>query len=125
MTLLIKDLSVQFGEKIILDHLHFDIPDGQIIGLVAPNGTGKTTLFNAIMRYIPIQSGEIQIDDIVYKNTRKDILRLHRLITFSLTRLISTKTFLVGNILKCMLKCGNKILHLSIKLFVCYTWIIT
>lgn len=82
MTLHIKDLSVRFGQKIILDQLSFDIPDGQIIGLVAPNGTGKTTLFNAIMRYIPIQSGEIQINDTVYKNTRKDILRLHRLITF-------------------------------------------
>lgn len=82
MTLQIKDLSVRFGDKVILDHLSFDIPDGQIIGLVAPNGTGKTTLFNAIMRYIPIQGGEIKINDVVYQNTRKDILQLHKLITF-------------------------------------------
>lgn len=82
MTLYIKDLTVRFGEKTILDDISFDIPNGSIIGLVAPNGTGKTTMFNAIMRYIPIQGGEIAIDDKVYKNTRSDILKLHQQITF-------------------------------------------
>lgn len=82
MTLHIQDLSVRFGDKTILDNISFDIADGQIIGLVAPNGTGKTTLFNAIMRYIPIQSGEIHINGKGYQNTRKDILQLHQQVTF-------------------------------------------
>lgn len=82
MTLTVKDLTVHFGEKVILDQISFQIPAGQIIGLVAPNGTGKTTLFNAIMRYIPIQGGEIYVEEKHYRNTRKDILKLHQQITF-------------------------------------------
>ncbi|MGP6140720.1 ABC transporter ATP-binding protein [Jeotgalibaca sp. A127] len=82
MTLAINNLTVQYGERIILDDISFEIFKGSIIGLVAPNGTGKTTLFNAIMRYIPIQKGSIVIDDKVYKNSRKDILALHKKITF-------------------------------------------
>lgn len=82
MTLSIKDLTVRFGERTILNQISFDIQDGSIIGVVAPNGTGKTTLFNAIMRYIPIQGGSISIDDKTYSNSRKDILQLHKKVTF-------------------------------------------
>lgn len=82
MTLYVTDLTVRFGDRTILDQISFAIPDGEIVGLVAPNGTGKTTLFNAIMRYIPIQAGEIKIFDTVYGNSRKDILRLHEQVTF-------------------------------------------
>ncbi|MDE1549150.1 ABC transporter ATP-binding protein [Jeotgalibaca caeni] len=82
MTLRVKDLTVRYGERTILDQISFEIPNGSIVGLVAPNGTGKTTLFNAIMRYIPIQGGEISIDDTIFQNTRPDILKLHQQITF-------------------------------------------
>lgn len=82
MTLTINHLTVQYGKRVILDDISFTIPNGSIIGLVAPNGTGKTTLFNAIMRYIPIEKGSIEIDDRIYKNSRKDILALHEQVTF-------------------------------------------
>lgn len=82
MTLYVTDLTVRFGERTILDQISFSIHDGEIVGLVAPNGTGKTTLFNAIMRYIPIQGGNIKIGDTTFGNSRKDILRLHEQVTF-------------------------------------------
>lgn len=82
MTLAVNNLTVRYGERTILDDISFEIEKGSIIGLVAPNGTGKTTLFNAMMRYIPIQEGAIVIDDRTYHNSRRDILALHKKITF-------------------------------------------
>lgn len=82
MTLAVNNLTVRYGERTILDDISFEIEKGSIIGLVAPNGTGKTTLFNAMMRYIPVQEGSIVIDDRTYQNSRRDILALHKKVTF-------------------------------------------
>lgn len=82
MTLEVKNLNVSYGDFEVLQDVSFKLEDGQIIGLVAPNGTGKTTMFNAIMRFIPIAQGEILIDDVSYSPSDKDVLALHQLITF-------------------------------------------
>lgn len=82
MSLEVKNLTINYGTKTVLKDVNFNIPDNTIIGLVAPNGTGKTTLFNAIIRFIPINTGEILIDGIAYKNTTKDVKALHNKITF-------------------------------------------
>lgn len=82
MTLEVKNLSVSYGDFEVLKDVSFKLNDGQIVGLVAPNGTGKTTMFNAIMRFIPILEGEILIDDVAYSPSDKDVLALHQLITF-------------------------------------------
>ncbi|GAB3058742.1 ATP-binding cassette domain-containing protein [Salinicoccus sesuvii] len=82
MPLEIKNLSISYGTHVVLKDINFSIADGNIIGLVAPNGTGKTTLFNAIIRFIPINKGEILVDGRAYKNTTKDVRALHEKITF-------------------------------------------
>ena len=82
MTLEIKNLSVSYGDFEVLKDISFQLDNGQLIGLVAPNGTGKTTLFNAIMRFIPTRSGEILIDGKEYSSSDKDVLDLHQKITF-------------------------------------------
>ncbi len=82
MTLEIKDLSVSYGSFEVLKDISFHLEKGQLIGLVAPNGTGKTTLFNAVMRFIPIKSGEIFVNDKKYTASDKDVLDLHQKITF-------------------------------------------
>lgn len=82
MSLEVRNLTINYGTKTVLKDVSFNIPDNTIIGLVAPNGTGKTTLFNAIIRFIPINSGEILVDETVYKNTTKDVKALHKKITF-------------------------------------------
>lgn len=82
MTLEIKNLSVSYGDFEVLKGISFQLEKGQLIGLVAPNGTGKTTLFNAIMRFIPVRSGEILIDGKEYTASDKDVLALHQKITF-------------------------------------------
>ena len=82
MTLKIEDLSISYGDFEVLKNISFELNKGQLIGLVAPNGTGKTTLFNAVMRFIPVKSGKIIIDDKEYTASDKDVLALHKQITF-------------------------------------------
>lgn len=82
MSLEVKDITVTYGERVILEKVSFQIDEGKIIGLVAPNGTGKTTLFNAIMRFIPVRSGEILIDGKEYTAKNADVRALHKQITF-------------------------------------------
>lgn len=82
MTLEVKKLSVSYGTFEVLKDVSFYLDKGQLIGLVAPNGTGKTTLFNAIMRFIPVKSGQILIDGKEYTASDEDVLALHQRITF-------------------------------------------
>lgn len=82
MSLEIKGLHVSYGERSILEQINIQLEDGQIVGLVAPNGTGKTSLFNAVMRFIPIKEGHILIDGKEYTSSDKDVLELHKQVTF-------------------------------------------
>ena len=82
MTLEIRNLSVSYGDFEVLKDITFQLENGQLIGLVAPNGTGKTTLFNAIMRFIPVRAGEILVNGKEYTASDKDVLALHQKITF-------------------------------------------
>jgi len=82
MTLKVKDLAVSYGDFDVLEGISFKLEDGQLVGLVAPNGTGKTTLFNAIMRFTPVRSGEIFVDGKEYTASDDDVQALHQLITF-------------------------------------------
>lgn len=82
MTLEVKHLTVEYGKRVVLEDISFTINKGQLIGLVAPNGTGKTTLFNAVMRFIPTKSGQIFVDGVEYTAKDTDVLTLHKRITF-------------------------------------------
>jgi len=55
----IKNLTKRFGGVLAVDHLSFDVKNGQILGLIGPNGAGKTTVFNLITGVFSSDSGEI------------------------------------------------------------------
>ena len=58
----IKQLSLSFGKRKILDNLNFKINRGQILGLLGPNGVGKSTIFNLITGLIKPGYGSIIIN---------------------------------------------------------------
>jgi ABC-2 type transport system ATP-binding protein len=54
-----RDISKNFGEKVALDHVSVNIPEGKIFGLLGPNGAGKTTLIRIINRITIPSAGEV------------------------------------------------------------------
>jgi iron complex transport system ATP-binding protein len=60
----IHSLRVNYGEKRILTDIDLTVKRGEILALIGPNGAGKTTLIRAVSGVIPIQSGEILVDNI-------------------------------------------------------------
>ena len=54
-----KDVCKTFGEKVALDRVSLEIPEGRIFGLLGPNGAGKTTLIRIINRITIPNSGEV------------------------------------------------------------------
>tara|TARA_B100000787_G_C16111417_1_gene258233 strand:+ start:105 stop:884 length:780 start_codon:yes stop_codon:yes gene_type:complete len=72
-----KKISLSYGNRKILDNISFDIYPGEILGLLGPNGVGKSTLFNLLIGLIKPNSGQIIIDSKqvnelpIYLRTRK------------------------------------------------------
>lgn len=58
----INDLSKKYWRKKALDGLNLSINKGKIVGLLGPNGTGKTTLIKIIAGLLNYDSGEVLID---------------------------------------------------------------
>ncbi|KIO61977.1 MULTISPECIES: ABC transporter ATP-binding protein [Bacillaceae] len=58
----VKNVTKKFGRKEVLKGVSFTAEKGQITCLIGINGVGKTTIMQAIMSLIPINSGEIFID---------------------------------------------------------------
>lgn len=57
----IKDLVKRYGDLIALDHLDLEIGQGEIFGLLGPNGSGKTTIINCLLSLLSFDKGDIEI----------------------------------------------------------------
>ncbi len=56
-----KNVSKQYGERVIFKGANFIVPRSAIVGLVGPNGTGKTTMFRMIVGQEKPTSGEVAV----------------------------------------------------------------
>ena len=54
-----KDVSLSYGNRLILDNINFKINEGQIFGMLGPNGVGKSTIFNLITGLVSPRNGKI------------------------------------------------------------------
>ena len=72
-----ENVSLSYGNRLILENINFKINEGQIFGMLGPNGVGKSTIFNLITGLIAPKSGKIKIngEDVtsfpVYLRTKK------------------------------------------------------
>ena len=57
----ISDLTKDFGGLKAVDHVSFQIEEGEFVGLIGPNGCGKTTTFNCISGLLGMSSGKIEV----------------------------------------------------------------
>ncbi|MBN2332668.1 MAG: ABC transporter ATP-binding protein [Deltaproteobacteria bacterium] len=55
----VKNLTKKFGGLVAVNDVSFQVHEGEIFGLIGPNGSGKTTTFNCINNFYPITSGDI------------------------------------------------------------------
>ena len=58
----LEKISLKFGRKIILDNLNLELSNSQILGLLGPNGVGKSTIFNLITGLLSPDYGSIFIN---------------------------------------------------------------
>lgn len=57
----IKDLVKRYGDLIALDHFSLEIKEGEIFGLLGPNGSGKTTTINCLLSLLAFDKGDIEL----------------------------------------------------------------
>jgi manganese/zinc/iron transport system ATP- binding protein len=59
--LVLRDVTIAYGRRVVLRGVDADIPRGEVVSLVGPNGSGKSTLLKAIAGLLPLARGEITL----------------------------------------------------------------
>lgn len=78
----LDNVTVKYKDNTVLDRLSLHATGGEIIGLVAPNGTGKTTLFNVIANFLKPNKGTVTLKEkLQYKTERQEIAIHNQLAT--------------------------------------------
>ena len=61
MSILIEEVSKQYGDQTALNKVSFSVNKGEIVGFLGPNGAGKSTLMKIITAYISADSGLVNV----------------------------------------------------------------
>jgi ATP-binding cassette ChvD family protein len=61
----VKDLKKGFGDRVLIDNLSFTLPRNGIVGVIGPNGVGKTTLFKTIVGFEEPDEGSVKVGETV------------------------------------------------------------
>ena len=81
MTLLIKNFSTGYENKIILNKINFELRESEWIGIIGANGSGKSTLLKGILKFNPTFFGDIFINKINTKNGDMSVINCQPLKT--------------------------------------------
>jgi molybdopterin-binding protein len=89
----LKDVTKAYGNKIVLDSVSLQIREGEILALLGPNGSGKTTILKILAFIENPTSGEVKFLDekVNFKNTEK--VRLQSTLVFQKTTLFGTSVY--------------------------------
>ncbi len=58
----VRDLTKKFGDLLVLNHMDFDVEEGDLLCVVGPTGCGKTTFLNSLTKIYDITEGQILLD---------------------------------------------------------------
>ncbi len=71
------DISKGFGDRLLVEHMSFNLPRGGIVGVIGPNGAGKSTLFRMIVGQEQPDKGELRVGptvELAYVDQSRDAL---------------------------------------------------
>ncbi|OFO35580.1 metal ABC transporter ATP-binding protein [Staphylococcus sp. HMSC055H07] len=69
----LKNVNYYYDHKKVLENINIKINKGEFLAIVGPNGAGKSTLLKLILGLLPLQSGEIFVEGIDFKNKKTSI----------------------------------------------------
>jgi ABC-2 type transport system ATP-binding protein len=69
-----KGLSKRYGKRVAVDGIDFEVPAGRIVGLIGPNGSGKTTTLKAALGLIPFD-GQLKVLGFDPRTQRDDLMQ--------------------------------------------------
>ncbi|MDP6346851.1 MAG: ABC transporter ATP-binding protein [Dehalococcoidia bacterium] len=73
----VEEVSIAYGDRTVVRHITLNAASGEVVGLIGPNGSGKTSLIRAISRVVPISEGHILLDGLdVSRISRQQLARL-------------------------------------------------
>ncbi len=59
--IVLKEVTAGYGSEVVLDRVSLTVPRGDFLGIIGPNGGGKTTLLNVLLGLVPVRSGAVSI----------------------------------------------------------------
>lgn len=75
MVIKVKNLVKRYGDLVALDHFNLEVHEGEVFGLLGPNGSGKTTAINCILSLLKFDKGTIEIYEKTMSPDAYDIKR--------------------------------------------------
>lgn len=70
----LKDITVAYGDQVVLDVPHLQIPSGELTAIVGPNGAGKSTLFSVASRLQKPDTGQAWVDGVDLRAAADDVI---------------------------------------------------
>ncbi len=67
------DLTRSYGQHLALQPLSLDLEAGQVLGLIGPNGSGKTTFLRMLVGLVPATAGSVEIDGVRLRGDGKNV----------------------------------------------------
>lgn len=58
-----ENITVRIAERLILDRVSLDLPEGRVTAIIGPNGSGKSTLLRALTRGVRLEQGNVRLND--------------------------------------------------------------
>ncbi|MFJ7698745.1 ABC transporter ATP-binding protein [Lysinibacillus fusiformis] len=77
----IQNITVQFAKKTVLNDISMTFEQGEMIGLVAPNGTGKSTFMNVLMNYVKPMKGNVVFKDGLCYSNKSNEVKIHSFVS--------------------------------------------
>ena len=71
----VRGLTLAYGPHLVLDGVDLDLAPGEAVAVVGPNGSGKSTLLRGVLGLVPVDAGEVPMDDGPLDERRPEVRR--------------------------------------------------